>query len=226
MPDAKDLVRIFIADDHPIFRDALKTLLACESQCRVMGEASDGEETLRLLPKYEPDILLLDLHMPGISGMDVLQSLEENQSKVKTIVMCGIANPKEISKIFNLGSQGLILKESPSEILIKSIKTVMKGKYWIGKHAVSNPADKIKNYKESNRNQAQNNYGLTPREMEVIRSVVAGRINKEIAKELSISEQTVKHHITNVFNKLGVYNRLELTLFVFHHGIIESGKIL
>ena len=226
MASTKDLVQIFIADDHPIFRDALKTLLNCESQCRVIGEASDGDETLKLLPKYAPDILLLDLHMPGISGMDVLRSLVDTQNKVKTIVMCGIANPEEISKIFHLEARGLILKESSSEMLIKSIMTVMKGKYWVGKHAVSNPAEKLKKYKDSTRNHAQNNYGLTPREMDVIQSVVAGRMNKEIAKKLSISEQTVKHHITNIFNKLGVYNRLELILFVFHRGIVESGKIL
>lgn len=222
MANSSNSVRIFIADDHIIFRDAVKTLLTHEFKCQVIGEARDGAETLRLISEHRPDILLLDMFMPKVSGMDVLQSLSETQDSVKTIVLCGIAGPEEISKVFHLGARGLVMKESASGILINSLKAVMAGKYWVGHKAVTNPANVLKNYKNSAQTQVHNNYGLTPREMDVIKEVVAGYPNREIAGKLSISEQTVKHHITNIFDKLGVFNRLELTLFVFHHGLVNS----
>jgi two-component system nitrate/nitrite response regulator NarL len=222
MVDENNLVRIFIADDHPIFRDAIKTLLARESEYRVVGEACDGDETLELISENMPDILLLDMSMPKVSGMEVLKSMAGSKNGVKTIVLGELLNQEEISRIFQLEAHGLVMKESPSGILINSIKAVMAGKYWIGHQAVSNPAKRLKNYKNSKKNRALNNYGLTPREMDVCREVVAGYRNKEIAGRLGISEQTVKHHITHIFDKLGVYNRLELTLFIFHHGIVEN----
>jgi len=216
------IVRIFIADDHPIFRDAIKTLLAQESECRVVGEACDGDETLELISEHQPDILLLDMSMPKVSGMEVLKSMAGSKNGIKTIVLGELLNQEEISRIFQLEAYGLVMKESPSGMLFNSIKAVMAGKYWIGHEAVSNPANRLKNYKNSKKNRAHNNYGLTPREMDVCREVVAGYRNKEIAGKLGISEQTVKHHITHIFDKLGVYNRLELTLFIFHHGIVEN----
>jgi two-component system nitrate/nitrite response regulator NarL len=222
MVDENNLVRIFIADDHPIFRDAIKTLLTQESVCRVVGEACDGDETLELISEHKPDILLLDMSMPKVSGMEVLKSMAGSKKGIKTIVLGEQLNQEEISRIFQLQACGLVMKESPSRMLINSIKAVMAGKYWIGQKAVSNPAKRLKNYKNSKKNRAHNNYGLTPREMDVCREVVAGYRNKEIAGRLSISEQTVKHHITHIFDKLGVYNRLELTLFVFHNGIVEN----
>jgi two-component system nitrate/nitrite response regulator NarL len=216
------IVRIFIADDHPIFRDAIKTLLTPESGYRVVGEACDGDETLKMISESEPDILLLDMSMPKVSGMEVLKSLAGAKIGVKTIVLGDLLNQEDISRIFQLEAYGLVMKESPSGILFNSMKAVMAGKYWIGHKAVSNPANRLKNYKTSTKSRAHNNYGLTPREMDVCGEVVAGYRNKEIAGRLGISEQTVKHHITHIFDKLGVYNRLELTLFIFHHGIVEN----
>ena len=216
------IVRIFIADDHPIFRDALKTLLTRESECRVVGETCTGDETLELISEHKPDILLLGMSMPKVSGMEVLKSLAGSKNGVKTIVLGEQLSQEEISRIFQLQACGLVMKESSSGMLINSIKAVMAGKYWIGHEAVSNPTKRLKNYKKSTKSLAHNNYRLTPREMDVCREVVGGYRNKEIAGRLGISEQTVKHHITHIFDKLGVYNRLELTLFVFHNRIVEN----
>jgi len=221
MSDKDSIIRIFIADDHTIFRDALKVLLPLECECKVVGEACDGDGIQNLIEKSQPDILLLDLSMPKVSGMEVLQELSDSRSKVKTIVLCDMANPEEITRIFQLGARGLVLKENTSGTLLKSIQAVMAEKYWVGGQAVSNPSTKLKKFKDSTRNHSHNNYGLTPREMDVVRAVVGGHPNKIIAEKFSISEQTVKHHITNVFDKLGVYNRLELTLFAFHHELVK-----
>jgi two-component system nitrate/nitrite response regulator NarL len=215
-------IRILIADDHTIFREGLKNVFAGEPDFQIVGEAHDGDSTLQLAEKLQPDILLLDLLMPKKSGMEVLQALSESHSKVRTILLSGAVEGEDISRIFELGARGLILKDSTKEMLFKCIRAVSEGQYWVGRQSVSTLVQTLKKYKDSKKNAKPKNYGLTPREMDVIRAVVSGYPNKEIAGKLSISEQTVKHHITNIFDKLGVYNRLELTLFVLHHGIVEK----
>ncbi len=222
MNESMPAIRILIADDHTIFRDGLKNLLTSEPEFQVVGEASNGDEALKLVEKLLPDILLLDHLMPKVSGMEVLQTLSESHNKVRTIVLSGVLEGEEISKVFELGAHGVVLKDSATSMLFKSIRAVMAGQYWLGRQSVSNLVETLKHYRNSAKKAKPKNFGLTPREMEIVRTVVSGYSNKEIAGQLSISEQTVKHHITSIFDKLGVYNRLELTLFVFHHGIVEK----
>lgn len=216
------MIRVMIADDHTIFRDGLKTLLAEDPEFQVVGEAGDGDEAIRLVPRFKPDVLLLDLQMPGRSGMDVLQALSEGGIPVRTILLSGVVEGDEISRAFELGARGVVLKDSATSLLFKSIHTVMAGQYWIGRQGVSSLVQTLKNHRESAKKAKPKNFGLTAREMEVVKAIVSGFSNKEIAAQLSISEQTVKHHITNIFDKLGVYNRLELTLFAFHHGMVDK----
>jgi len=147
--------------------------------------------------------------------------LEESHSEVRTIMLSGAMEGEDISRAFELGARGLVLKDSATNMLFKCIRTVMSGQYWIGRQGVSNLVHALKQYKSSSRKAPSKNYGLTPREMEVVKAVASGFSNKEIAGQFSISEQTVKHHITSIFDKLGVYNRLELTLFVIHHEMVE-----
>jgi two-component system, NarL family, nitrate/nitrite response regulator NarL len=222
MTENEGVIHILIADDHTIFREGLRNLISSQSDFKVVGEACDGSDVLILVNKVQPEVLLLDFLMPNINGMQVLQLLEESHSKVRTIMLSGAIEGEDISKAFELGARGLVLKDSGTPLLFKSIRTVMAGQYWIGRQGVSNLVQALRQYRSSAKKTAPKNYGLTPREMEVVKVVVSGFSNKEIAGQFSISEQTVKHHITNIFDKLGVYNRLELTLFVFHHEMVEK----
>ena len=222
MADTPGVIRILIADDHTIFRDGLKTLFAREPEFKVMGEAGNGAEAVELVAKLRPDILLLDLLMPKLNGMEVLSALSDAHASVKTIMLSGALEGDEVGKAFELGARGLVMKDSATSLLFKAIRTVMAGQYWIGKQSVANLVQTLKQCRTAAKSVPPKNYGLTPRQMEIIRAVVSGYPNKEIAAQFKISEQTVKHHITSIFDKLGVYNRLELTLFVFHHGIVEN----
>jgi two-component system nitrate/nitrite response regulator NarL len=222
MKEKEGVVRILIADDHAIFRDGLKALLSGHRDFRVVGEVDDGSGVLKLLEKLKPDILLLDLRMPYVSGIDVLRLLAKAQRRVRTIVLCGDLTGEDISRAFELGARGLMLKSSATATLFNSIHAVMEGQYWIGNQSAVSPGQTLKQYKRSAAKSHHEKYGLTPREMQVLKAVVTGCPNKEIAEQLHISNQTVKHHITNIFDKVGVYNRLELTLFAFHHGMMEK----
>jgi DNA-binding NarL/FixJ family response regulator len=215
-------IRIILADDHTIFREGLKTLLAGRGGFDVVAEAADGSGVCQLVEKMKPDILLLDLAMPKVRGLEVLQQLSESKSGVRTILLSGALEGEEITRAFTLGAKGVILKDSATSMLFRCIEAVMDGQYWIGRNSVADLVDTLKEQRSAEKKAPAKNYGLTPREMEVLRAAVSGLSNKDIAKQFAISEQTVKHHITSIFDKLGVYNRLELTLFAFHHGLVEK----
>jgi two-component system, NarL family, nitrate/nitrite response regulator NarL len=214
--------RIVIADDHAIFRRGLVVLLAGEAELQIVGEAVNGEQAIQMAEKLQPEILLLDLLMPKVSGMEVLQALADAHSGVRVIVLSGAIEGDQILRIFALGARGLVLKESATAVLLKCIQTVKAGQYWIGQKVSSKPKSTLKSLKKFSPKNHHKDYGLTPREIEIIQAVASGASNKEIAERLSISEQTVKHHITNIFDKAGVYNRLELTLFAFNHDLVEK----
>lgn len=215
-------VKILIADDHTIFRDGLKKLLSGRKEFKVVGETGSGAEVVEQVKKLHPDILLLDLVMPKMGGMEVLRALAGTKPDVRSILLSGAVEGEDIAGALELGARGLVLKDSTSSLLFKAIHSVMAGHYWIGRQSVASLVSALKQYRQIARKSPPRNYGLTPREMEVLKLVVSGYANKEIADELGISQQTVKHHITNIFDKLGVYNRLELTLFAFHQGLVEK----
>jgi len=188
----------------------------------VVGEAADGEQAVELCRDLQPHLLLLDLAMPGQSGLDALAELSTSPSPVRTILLTAGIQKDEIVKALQLGAVGVVLKSAPTDLLFKSIRSVMAGQHWIGREAVSDLVQALREQMASSMEKpARKRFGLTPRELEITSAVVSGLSNKEIAKKLALSEDTVKHHLTNIFDKMGASNRLELALFAVHHRLLE-----
>jgi len=214
-----DAIRIIIADDHPLFRKGLKSLLNAESGFTVVGEAENGDEAVRTARSLQPDVLLLDLAMPGASGLDALGELATAPGSMKTIVLTAAIEKPEIVKALQLGAAGVVLKSSAPELLFKSIRAVMDGQHWIGREAVSDLVQALRSSSEPPP-PSRSRFGLTARELEITSAVVSGFSNKEIAEKFALSQDTVKHHLTNIFDKVGASNRLELALFAVHHRLL------
>ena len=215
-------IRILIADDHPIFRDGLRRLLEAEPDLKVIGEACDGAEAVKLARQLKPDIMLLDLAMPRMPGLEALRDMSSGSGvqSVRVILLTAAAEKKQIVEALQLGARGVVLKDSATQLLLKSIHTVMAGEYWVGRESVSNLVQYLRNLVQSSGEEAkQKKFGLTPRELEIVSAVVAGYSNKEIAEYFKISEDTVKHHLSNIFDKLGVSTRLELALFAVNQAL-------
>ncbi len=219
--DKRGPIRLIIADDHPIFRDGLRRLLEAEPDMKVVGEAKDGAEAVRLARQLKPDIMLLDLAMPKHPGLEALRELSVGAANtVRVMLLTAAAEKNQIVEALQLGARGVVLKDSATQLLLKAIHTVMAGEYWVNLQAVSNLVQYLQNLMQSSTETArQKKFGLTPRELEIISAVVAGFANKEIAEYFKISEDTVKHHLSNIFDKLGVSTRLELALFAVNQGL-------
>jgi len=219
--DRKGPIRLVLADDHPIFRDGLRRLLEAEPDMKVIGEAKDGAEAVKLVRQLKPDIMLLDLAMPKHPGLDALRELSVGgANSVRVILLTAAADKNQIVEALQLGARGMVLKDSATQLLLKAIHTVMAGEYWVGRDAVSNLVQYLRNLVEASSETARRKkFGLTPRELEIISAVVAGFANKEIAEYFKISEDTVKHHLSNIFDKLGVSTRLELALFAVNQAL-------
>lgn len=223
MNDESHPVRILIADDHAIFRAGLRKLLESEPGFEVVGEAADGAAAARLVRQLNPDILLLDLAMPRGSGLEVLHELAQRDSPVFAVLLTAAIDKKQILEALQLGARGVVLKEAATELLFRCIRTVMGGQYWVGRDSVSSLVRALRGLMPTPGEGARRKkFGLTPRELEVVAAVVAGYTNRDMAEKFSISEQTVKHHLSNAFDKLGVSTRLELALFAVNHHLVEN----
>ncbi|HUY14273.1 MAG TPA: response regulator transcription factor [Terriglobia bacterium] len=223
MDSPRNPIDVLIVDDHPALRYGLRRLLDSEPGFHVVGEAADGVEAVRLVRELKPQIVLLDLVMRRRSGLEVLRDLATFDSKVRTIILTAAIEKTEIAQALQLGARGIVLKESATEVIIESIRSVLKGEYWVEREKVSDLVQLLHRFlpRPGGKNPREN-FGLSSRELEVVTAIVAGYSNKEIAQKLSLSEQTVKHHITNIFDKLGVSNRMELTLFAISHHLIDD----
>lgn len=217
--------RILIADDHALFRDGLRKLLQSEPGFEVVGEASDGEMLLDLVSRIEADVVLLDLAMPRLDGMEVLRRLASLERAPRSLVLTASIDKQQIVQVLKLGAYGVILKESTSRRLFDSIRCVRAGQYWVGRESVSDLVKALRSISPGISAPARTkDFGLTVRELQIVTLVVAGYSNPDISQRCKISEQTVKHHITNIFNKLGVSNRLELALFAVNHRLTEPAS--
>ena len=214
-------VRILLADDHTIFRDGLRKLLEAEPDFEVVGEAGDGADAINMVQQIKPEILLLDLAMPRVPGLEALREVIALKAPVKTILLTAAIEKKQIIEALQVGARGVVLKDAATQMLIRAIRTVINGQFWVGRESVADMQSYLKHQIASQPAPKAKSYGLTRREIEILGTIVGGLSNKEIAQKFSLSEDTVKHHLTNIFDKVGVSSRLELALFAINNQLIE-----
>ena len=213
-------IKVLIADDHPVVRVGLRNMLQSESQVKVIAEAKDGIEALHMVRTLRPDILLLDLAMPRMLGMDALRELTSETTNTRTIVLTGLIDKRQVLEALQLGARGVVLKDAVVDHLAACIRAVMQGQYWLEGRPVQNLVQVLHDLAAQTAPPPRKTFGLTPRELEVVSLITEGSTNKHIAQTFGISEETVKRHLTNIFNKLGVGNRLELALFALNHNLL------
>ena len=220
MPRERSSIKVLVADDHAVFRDGLRKLLEGAGDIEVVGEASNGNECIKMLGKFKPDILLLDLRMPEKDGLGVLTEVNFDSLPTRVIVLTAAEDDRDVVRAMRLGARGVVLKQSASDLLLKSIRQVHDGEIWLDNRMTAEVIDAFKKSAESG--QRREKPLLSDREKEVVRLVAQGFRNREIGEKLFISEQTVKNHLHNIFDKLGVSDRLELALYAIHHRLIDQ----
>ncbi|MGH9703711.1 MAG: response regulator [Candidatus Acidiferrales bacterium] len=209
-----------MADDHAIFRDGLRKLLGDADDVTIIGESSNGNECVKMLAKFKPDILLLDLRMPEKDGLAVLEEVNFDSLPTKVIVLTAAEDDRDVVRAMRLGARGVVLKQSASDLLLKSIRKVADGEIWLDNRMTAEVIDAFK--KSAEAGQRREKPLLSDREKEIVQLVAQGFRNREIGEKLFISEQTVKNHLHNIFDKLGVSDRLELALYAIHHRLIDQ----
>jgi two-component system nitrate/nitrite response regulator NarL len=220
MTKPKVSIRIMVADDHAIFRDGLRKLLDGSNDVTIVGEASNGNECIKMLGKLKPDILLLDLRMPEKDGLGVLEEVNFDTLPTRVIVLTAAEDDRDVVRAMRLGARGVVLKQSASDLLLKSIRKVYDGEIWLDNRMTAEVIDAFK--KSAEGGQRREKPLLSDREKEIVQLVAQGFRNREIGEKLFISEQTVKNHLHNIFDKLGVSDRLELALYAIHHRLIDQ----
>lgn len=209
-------VNVMIADDHSMIREGLKQLLELEGEFKVVAEACDGVECLEKLTKIAPDILLLDINMPNMNGLEVLQKMREKKVKVKVLVLTVHNEVEYLLKAVDIGINGYLLKDSESAELKKAILSVVNGEDYIQPSLIP-----LLNSKMIDRNKDSIKIeNLTRREMDVLKLLAVGMYNKEVAEKLDISERTVKNHVSNIFKKINVTDRTQAAVFAIRNNLI------
>jgi two-component system nitrate/nitrite response regulator NarL len=220
MPRERPSIKVLIADDHAFFRDGLRKLLEDAADISVVGEASNGNQCIKMLDKFKPDILLLDLRMPEKDGLAVLTEVNFESLSTRVIVLTAAEGDRDVVRAMRLGARGVVLKQSASDLLLKSIRQVHDGEIWLDNRMTAEVIYAFKKSAESG--QRREKPLLSDREKEVVQLVAQGFHNREIGEKLFISEQTVKNHLHNIFDKLGVSDRLELALYAIHHKLVDQ----
>jgi two-component system nitrate/nitrite response regulator NarL len=214
-------IRVVVADDHPVVRFGVKNMLESEPGFEVVGEAEDGDVAITETLEREPDILLLDVQMPRLPGLEALRAIMSKSPRVKIIMLTSTISTQQIIEALQIGARGIVLKDAVAGDLSKSMRAVLSGDYWIGGERVVNLVAALNELmKQAAVAPEKKTYGLTPRELEVVTCIVEGCSNKDVAKQFAISEETVKRHLSNIFDKTGVSTRLELALFAIAHKLV------
>jgi len=209
-------IRIVIADDHPVVRRGLSQFFADEEEMEIVAECADGESTLAAVIRHSPDVLIVDLRMPMLSGIDVLRSLKETNHPVPAVLLAGNISDEEVVEAMRLGVKGVVLKEMAPALLVQCVRKVAAGGVWLEKEAVGRALEKML---QSEQARAKAREVLTPREIDIVRMVARGLANREVGEKLFISEGTVKTHLHTIYEKLGLRGRVQLANYAQENGL-------
>jgi DNA-binding NarL/FixJ family response regulator len=219
-------IRVMIADDHTLVREGLAQLLRKEADIEVVGEASTGREVLKAVEETAPDVLLLDLVMPEMDGLEVLPQIRERSPSTKVLVMTGFFDRELVFRTLCDGAKGYLLKAAPSTELARAIRAVHAGQAWVERSVMGQLLEELPRFAQEERVKRRGRAGrlLSRREAEIARLVAEGLSNKEIADRLSVSEKTVKSHLVSIFRKLRIRHRLELALHTLQQDSFLSSR--
>src|SRR5882672_389685 len=220
MAATERLIRIILADDHPVVRIGVRNMLSAHPGFEVVGEASDGDEAITQTLESQPDILLLDLLMPRLPGLEAMRAIMNGSPTVKIILLTSTITSQQVIEALQIGARGIVLKDAVTDHLTTAIRAVSSGDYWIGGKRVVNLVAALHDLMQKAATPERKTFGLTPREMEVVGCIVEGCSNRDIAKQFTLSEETVKRHLSNIFDKTGVSTRLELAMFAIAHTLV------
>jgi two-component system, NarL family, nitrate/nitrite response regulator NarL len=214
-------IRVVLADDHAVVREGLRRLLETNDGFAIVGEATNGEEAIALAQRLPLDVLVLDVSMPRMTGLEALRELSTGNGRaLRALLLTASIDRATMLNAMQLGARGIVLKTAASQVLVDAIRAVAAGDYWLDRERLGNFLDVVRRLTSPSA-LSLNPYGLTERQREIIRGIVDGLNNREIAARLGISEHTAKHHVTQVFNKTGVSSRVELALLATQHGLVE-----
>jgi len=210
-------IRLVVADDHPLILDALQHLFRLEEDFQLLACCRNGTETLQAVKDCQPDVLILDIRMPGQDGLAVLRAMRQEHAPTRVVLLTAGLEEHEMLEAIQLGAQGVVLKEMASHLLVQCVRTVHAGGHWVERHAGSRALETMLRHQDSMRDVMGL---LTSRERELVCLVAKGLRNKSIANTLSISEGTVKIHLHNIFKKLSIDSRLGMTLYARDKGLV------
>src|SRR5579875_1646013 len=214
-------IRIVVADDHPVIRIGVRNMLQAEPGLEVVGECNDGDEAITQTLELLPDILLLDVYMPRLPGIEAMRAIMNGSPSVKIILLTSTISTQQIIEALQIGARGIVIKDALTDHLTTAIRAVAGGDYWIGGKRVVNLVGALHELMQKAAVPDRKTFGLTPREMEVVGCIVEGCSNRDIAKQFGLSEETVKRHLSNIFDKTGVSTRLELAMFAIAHRLVD-----
>jgi two-component system, NarL family, nitrate/nitrite response regulator NarL len=204
---SEHVITVMIADDQPLFRGGLRQLMQADHQLKLVGEAANGEQAVVMAGDLNPDLLLLDLEMPKLNGLQTLERLAPMTPKV--LLMADAFERQQLFRGLNSGARGLITKDVNEAVFLKAIHCVHQGELWVEREALIEWA-------RLSQRASQAKSRLTARERQIVQSILTGSTNREIAAQYAITERTVKRHLTNIFDKFGCSSRLELSLFAMY----------
>jgi NarL family two-component system response regulator LiaR len=215
------VIRVLIADDHAVVRQGLRTFLDLQADIDVVGEAADGEEAVAAAAEHSPDVVLLDLVMPGLDGIGALRRLRDAAPAARVIVLTSFGEDERLFTALRAGATGFLLKDVEPAELVRAIRTAHAGQAPLSPAVAARVVEELASGGGAGRAPADE---LTPRELEVLCLIAHGRSNKRIALELGVAEKTVKTHVSHVLAKLGLSDRTQAALYAVREGLVSPGS--